>query len=322
MADPLTPAKLKTSATRKIRLAEFATGKSDLRPEHKAWIDGALNHLTAQDQFFVQIIGYASKLGPKNGGYDSNVASDFNRQLSYERASVVARYMESQSARVTSRIREFSARGSDDYNAPASDDSGEQRAVEVHIFLVPVEPPPPPGTDPIPELPGGRRFTQWAVAAPGGLAESIIPGAVAAANIVLFRCHELKDRTHGYLVAGGGAGISYAGPKLGKLVELIKQVITRGNYAGISFTDATAITPFNFTDLDGATCEVRSGGAGVGVGYQLCYVSVWNKVWFRESTGRPFFATKDFVKGVDCRGPAITTGIGASSVGGPMVRLD
>jgi hypothetical protein len=166
--------------------------------------------------------------------------------------------MEKLDARVSSRIREFSARGSDNYNAPSSDNSAEQRAVEVHVYLVPVPPPPPPNVDPIPPLPGGTRYTSWAVAAPFSVSSSVFPGAVAAANVVAFRRHERHDETHTYLVPGGGLGWSFGGPKLGKLVEMIKSLLGKVNYSGMSFTDTTAVTPFNFRDLEGSTCELRS----------------------------------------------------------------
>ncbi len=90
----------------------------------------------------------------------------------------------------------------------------------------------------------------------------------------------------------------------------------------MSFTDVTAVTPFNFQDLDGATCELRSAGIGAGVvGYQLCYVSVWGRVWYRESNGNGMQKTKDFVTGVNCTGKDLQLGFGASAPGGPLLRV-
>jgi outer membrane protein OmpA-like peptidoglycan-associated protein len=136
MGDRLLPAQLTTPATQKIRLADFETGRSELRPEHKTWLEDTVHRLNPQDRFWVYIFGFASKLGPRGGGDDPEAARSFNHQLSYERASAVARFMESMSDHVTPRIQVFSARGSDDYSAPISDNSPAQRAVEVHVYLV------------------------------------------------------------------------------------------------------------------------------------------------------------------------------------------
>jgi len=320
MVGRLLPPQILTSATQKIRLADFATGRSDLQPEHRDWLEQTVHHLTPYDQFWVDIVGFASKLGPAGGGNDPEASSAFNRQLSYDRANSVARYMEKCSNRVTSRIREFSAHGSDDYSAPASDNRSAERAVEVHIYMVPVPPPPPPNVDPLPPLPGGRRYGSWAIAAPASVTESVIPGAVAAANIIVFRCHERNNETRAYLCPAGGPGYSFA-PGGGKIMTIIKAILGRLNYSGMSFTDMTAITPFNFRDLEGATCMVASGGGAGIYGSQLCYVSVYGKVWYREANGSPFIATKDFVKNANCSGNDVTYGVGGSAVGGPLIGL-
>jgi hypothetical protein len=191
--------------------------------------------------------------------------------------------------------------------------------VEVHVYFIPA--PPPPNVDPIPPLPGGARYTSWAIAAPFSVSSSVFPGGVAAANVVAFRCHEQHDETRMYLVPGLGLGWSFAGPKLGKLLEMVKTLLGRANYSGMSFVDTTAVTPFNFRDLDRATCELRSAGGGALVGYQVASVSAWGKVWFHESSGKPFFASKNFVKAVNCSGRDLQLGIGGAAVGGPLIHI-
>jgi hypothetical protein len=320
MAARILPPLIPTSASQKVRLADFATGRSELQPEHRTWLEQTVHHLTPYDQFWVDIVGFASKLGPAGGGNDPEASSAFNRQLSYDRANSVARYMEKCSNRVTSRIREFSAHGSDDYRAPPSDNSSAERAVEVHIYMVPAPPPPPPNVDPLPPLPGGRRYGSWAIAAPASVTESVIPGAVVAANVIVFRCHERNDETRAYLSPAGGLGYSLA-PSGGKIVTIIKAILGRLTYSGMSFTDVTAITPFNFRDLEGATCMVGSGGGGAIYGTQACYVSVYGKVWYRQENGGAFNATRDFVKNADCSGKDLTFGVGGSAVGGPLISV-
>lgn len=302
-------------------MIDFQTGKSELRNEHKAWIDETVRQLAHAGQFFIYIYGFASKLGPAHGHGTTKESEAFNRQLSYDRASAAARYMETLDRRVSSRIREFSARGSADYNAPSTDDSAEQRAVEIHVYPVPVAPQPPANVDPVPPLPGGARYTSWAVAAPFSVTASIAPGAVAGVNVVVFRCHERKDETRTYVVPGVGGGVSFTGPKLGKLAEMAKAIFGTLSYSGMSFTDTTAVTPFNFGDLEGAGCALQSAGGGIGPGYQFVRVSASGKLWFRESSGKAMFASRDFVSQVNCSGKDLQLGIGASAVGGPMVRI-
>ncbi len=302
-------------------MIDFHTGKSDLRDEHKAWIDETILQLAHVGEFFIYIYGFASKLGPAHGSGDAKASEAFNRQLSYDRASVAARYMEGLDRRVSSRIREFSARGSADYHAPSSDDSAEQRAVEIHVYRVPVAPHPPANVDPVPPLPGGSRYMSWAVATPFSVSLSPAPGAVAGVNVVVFRCHERHDETRAYIVPGLGAGFAYVGPKLGKLAEMAKAIFGSLSYAGMSFTDTTAVTPFNFKDLEGASCDLRSAGGGLGPGYQVARASASGKLWFREKSGKAMFATRDFVKDVNCSGKDLQLGVGASAVGGPMVRI-
>ncbi|HLK35388.1 MAG TPA: OmpA family protein [Polyangiaceae bacterium] len=322
MSNRLQPAQLNTPATRKIRMVDFETGKSALRPEHRSWIDQTVQQLAGQNDFWVYFYGFASKLGQKGSGNNAEAASSFNRQLSYDRANAAARYMEKLDARVSSRVKEFSARGSDDYTAPSTDNSAYERAVEVHVYLVPAPPPPPPHVDPVPPLPGGPRYSSWALAAPFSVAATLVPGAVAAANVVAFRCRERRDETRTYLVPGMGAGWSYTGPKLGKLLQMVKTILGSPSYSGMSFTDATAVTPFNFKDLeDNATCLLKSAGGGAIIGYQYVKVSVYGKLWYRETSGRPFFATRDFVQNVDCSGKDLQLGIGGAAVGGSLFRV-
>src|SRR5580658_3257656 len=66
------------------------------------------------------------------------------------------------------RLALFLARGDEGYAAAPGDNSSDERAVEVHIFLSPTPPPPPPThvdpPKPKPPLPGGPRSVNWQVA--------------------------------------------------------------------------------------------------------------------------------------------------------------
>ena len=94
------------------------------------------------------------------------------------------------------------------------------------------------------------------------------------------------------------------------------------SYSGLSFTPFTAETPFNFGDLDGASCQIRSVGAGAGPGYQKASISVNGQLWFREPSGKCMFANKDFFVNVDTSGKDFQLGAGGSFVGGPLIRME
>ncbi len=195
------------------------------------------------------------------------------------------------------------------------------RAVEVHVFLDD-PPPPPPHTTPEPACPGGGRYRKWSVSTPIGFSASPAPGAVVAGNIVIFRKDEGKPEIRVYFCPALGAGVSYSGPKLSALWGWLKAIFTGLNISELSWSTFTASTPFNFGDLEDATCQINSAGAGLVKGYQKATVSVYGKVWFRDSNGKCMFATKDFCSGVDTSGKDIQVGIGGSVVGGPLFRID
>src|SRR5262249_36799714 len=92
---------IRTNAARKKRLIDFQTGKADLQPEHKAWLNEVLQFISLTTYFYIDIIGYASKIGD----------AAFNERLSYSRASAVVRYLEARNNNISPRVRHFRARG-------------------------------------------------------------------------------------------------------------------------------------------------------------------------------------------------------------------
>jgi hypothetical protein len=319
MTTRLMPARLDFHAGRKVRLTDFNTGSAWLQSEHKSWLDDTLTQLHGQQNFWVDIVGFASKLPPR-GSPDSQDARFFNTQLSYARASEVARYLEARDKRVTARIREFAAHGSDDYKAGSDDNSPEWRAVEVHVNYV-APPAPPPDVIPINPLPGGARCSKWGVAAPFGMTFAVAPVALGG-NVVVFRCLEGHGATHAYLAPGAGGGWSYSLPNIGKLKGLVKALLGSISYTGMSFTETVALTPFNFKDLDGATCDIQSAGGGVVGGYLFARVTVRSQVWYRQANGKPMFGMRELVTNVDASGKDLQLGVGGSVVGGPLIRID
>src|SRR5690349_13170344 len=173
MADRLRPPRLQTTALRKTRLIDFETGKPDLQPEHRAWLDDTVNFLPKTREFWIDVFGYASKLGFRGAG-GAEGSHTLNQTLSFNRASEVVRYLEKRNALVTSRVRRFLARGDEEAKGPAGDDSPEERAVEVHVYLAESPPTPPPGVEEEPPCPGGKRFLKWSVATPFGVTGNVL----------------------------------------------------------------------------------------------------------------------------------------------------
>jgi hypothetical protein len=126
---------------------------------------------------------------------------------------------------------------------------------------------------------------------------------------------------HTYAVPGLGGGYSLGIPSLEGLKKFIQDLVTGWNYFGMSWTSFEAETPFNFNDLNGATCTMVSAGAGTVVGYQLARTSVSGQIFFRESNGKCMFATRDFFINVNTGGKDLQIGAGGAGVGGPLMLI-
>ncbi|MGH6811878.1 MAG: hypothetical protein ACREDM_05850 [Methylocella sp.] len=231
--------------------------------------------------------------------------------------------MERANPRVTTRIDTFSAEGSHAYSAKDTDDDALWRAVELHVFLDKL-PAPPPGPVPPQPCPGGRRFRNWSIMIPGGFSVNpfgaILPAAVSG-NFVKFRLDDAKPPiVHAFALPGAGFGNSVGTLPL-KVKEWLKKILENLSLSEPSWTSSSAETPFNFGDLDGATCNITQISGGVGPALQKTVVSLYGQVWFRESSGKCMFANRDFFTGLDVSGAGAQFNIGSSSTGGPLIRL-
>jgi hypothetical protein len=141
--------------------------------------------------------------------------------------------------------------------------------------------------------------------------------------VIAFHREEGSPLVHFYLAPALGGGFSYSGPKLKQILEWIKKLYGGFSVSGLSWSSFTAATPFNFGDLDGVTCEIMSAGGGVGPGFQKATVSVHGSVWVREPSGKCMLAPKstDFFVDADISGKDLQFGVGASVVGGPLIRV-
>jgi hypothetical protein len=212
-----------------------------------------VSYAKTQSDYRIWLIGYASKLG--------DTAS--NQHLSLARMNSVLRFMGTVDSRALSKLDSFMARGSAGYVAGATDNSADERAVEVHIFIgTPPPDDPPPDITPtphlLPPLPGGKRYSKWAVAAPGGGAANIAPGIVIGFNIFVFRSDETGEKK-AYISPQVGFGLSYS-LKGGKLLFAVQTLLTSPAYSNMDFTKFTMDYPLTWAELGDAGVTVSSAG--------------------------------------------------------------
>jgi hypothetical protein len=300
-------------------MIDFKTGYAELQPEHKQWLDTILHFISQTSSFYIDLVGYASKVGNHQ----------LNQKLSGQRAASVANFLQRGNNLVYPRIRHFLARGDEGYQTlNNSDNSADERAVELLLYLGDIVPPPPHNVTPHPNvlkppLPGGPRSTNWSVAGIGGLQVSLEVVATAGVNVFKFR-NDDNGMVRTYCCPGAGPGGSVLPINIPKLVDLAKTVVKALvgglSYSPTSFSKLTTINGFNFDDLNGATGQLSSVGAGVIKGYQMAWLKVYGDVWHYDSYGQPWFANADFCSG-DVSGKDWQLGAGASSVGGPLIEI-
>lgn len=105
-------------------LADFATGSSQLRPEHRAWLDQhAVRTLTAPQPGWVSIRGFAGRTGENNA----------DEALSNRRASEAVDYLLANPLTDPRHIVAVDARGEAGPGPDEADDSERWRAVEVRM---------------------------------------------------------------------------------------------------------------------------------------------------------------------------------------------
>ena len=331
--------RVSTGSTKERRLINFATGKHDLLPDHTAWLDQLLRDTPPTREFFVDIYGYASRLGDLTK----------NRQLGYDRANEVARYLVAHDPKYELRIRHFLTFGSEEpgYNpASDSDNDGFERAAEVHYNL-----DRPPNKKKGEEKKPPPRLTgmKWSCAAYLGLNMNILLVAQLGIGIFKFRNDETMQ-THTYVAPLFGIGfgknildalskLREAGKLVGKAGEIASKILNliEGNPAllvdpralaraigrtvltGASLGDWTDFTkcdvfiPLTFNKIDGATV---AGGQGTGGVYQAQSVFVYGWDTKHEPIG-----TKNFLKFSGGSWQVQVPGLSVGATGGPLLML-
>ena len=303
---------LKSNALLKARLIDFDTGSAELEAQHRVWLAPAIMRAMGNSMYRIRLVGYASKLG----------SADANLSLSYQRIKAVQNYLQSFDTNAIDRTETFTYVGSGAYEAGATDDSANYRAVEVHIFIGDIPPPPPEPVKPViirHDLPEGPRFTEWEVAAPGGV--FIAEGGGIGFNIFFIKNTKTTE-FRGYIqpVIGVGGSISIPGLKL--FWNMIQQAVTGLQATNMDFTPVKSNLPVNWKEMEDSLVRVASAGAGVVRGFAIGTVTFTAAgVWQFNEFGNPVKLPGGELFHFDSTGKDWQLGVGASEAVGPLVRV-
>ncbi len=313
------PPYIRSNAARKTRLINFdssyAANGYTLKQQHRQELDKLAAFVSQTTDFSYWLVGYASKKG--------NHAS--NQTLSANRALAVETYLKSLNPLFgdPDRLAIFQARGDQGYIAGDKDNSEDERAVEVHIFLgSPTPPPPPPNVvppRPKPPLPGGQRFTKWEVATPGGVFVAEVVGG--GFNVFFIRNTQLNEM-RGYIqpVAGAGASLSVSG--LGMVGRIIQNMITGVAGSAPDFTDVTPPNPVTWEEVEGCLVRVSSASAGLLKGGGAAIITFSSSgVQHYGPSGVPIKESMDLWQFLAV-GEQWQVGVNASVAVGPLIRVD
>jgi len=185
-------------------------------------------------------------------------------------------------------------------------------------------PPPPPNLEPIPHavppLPGGPRFTQWQVAAPGGAFVAAVVGG--GFNIFLIKNPKLNE-TRGYIQPVGGIGASVSLQGLKTAWNIIQQILTGVQYSNMTFTPVTSKVPVTWKEMEDCLVRVTSIGGGVVVGASMAVITFTAAgVWRYSPSGFPVKLPGGDLFQFESSGKSWQLGVGGSVVTGPLVRVD
>lgn len=310
------PGYIRSNAARNVRLMAFQTSYEprgyELAREHKAALDALVSFVSQTTSFRVQMIGFASKVGDHAK----------NKTLSLNRALAVEKYLVSKNPLFAARLEYFEGRGDEGYRADAKDNSSDMRAVEVHLFLGDIDPPPPSNVHPKPPpppLPGEERTLDWSVAAPGGGSAMLVPGVIIGFNVFFIR-HEPTKELRGYIAPQGGVGFSFSGPSKG-VVKLILSTLAGGpSFSGLTFEGTKSKLPFNWKELEASFVSVVSAGAGVVVGVAAAHVIFESEVTQRGLSGQ-IIKSPQRLFDFDSVGKDFQFGAGFSAVTGRLIRV-
>lgn len=308
------PAMYDSIAYYKARLIDFDTAAATLEAQHIAWLSTTMAKVKPNSAYRIRLVGYASKLGNPN----------YNMGLSRSRMQAVLGFMQTLDTRALTSLENFYALGESESTGSEDDNAANWRAVEAHIFIGDVPPPPPPPDHtrldppkPMP-LPGGDRFTDWAVATPGGvLVTEVIGGGF---NVFFIKNKKLSE-VRGYFqpIAGVGGSISLSGLK--GVWAIVQQIITGIQLSGIDYIDVTSRHATSWEEMEGCLVRVTSASAGFIKGAGIAIITFSSSgVWQYGPSGFPLRIAEDLFQ-FQAPGEDWQLGVGASTVVGPLFRV-
>jgi len=298
----------------KACLIDFETSSAMLEGQHMSWLSATMAKVKPNSGYSIRLVGFASKLGESN----------YNFSLSRRRMQAVLAYMQKLDTRALNSLENFYAMGESESTGGENDNSAEWRAVEVHIFIGSIPPPPPPPeftrvTPPNrPALPGGERFTDWAVATPGGV---FVAEVIGGGFNIFFIKNKKQNEIRGYIqpVVGVGASISLSGLKL--VWSVIQNIVTGVQWGGVDYTDVKTPHPTTWDEMEGCLVRVTSASAGLVKGGGIAIITFASSgVYQYGESGLPLRLAEDLFQ-FQAVGENWQVGVNASVVIGPLIRV-
>ena len=301
-----------SNARFQARLIDFDTDSARLEAQHEAFLRNSMNEARLSSAFHVRLFGFASRLG----------STEHNHALALRRMNSVVSFLQAIDQNTLANIEGFQNFGESTSGNREEDDSPEFRAVEVHIFIGSI-PPPPVSPDnkrvpiePLP-LPGGRRSANWRIAIPGGFA--IAEGLAGGFNVFLIENVAERD-LRGYFqpALGGGLALSLSGLKL--IGRVIQRIITGAQGSPPVFRDVVPAFPTTFAEVEACMVTVASAGAGIGKGVSVARVTFSGQVHHHGPSGFPIRTAEDIFK-FTAAGENFQLGLGGTVLIGPLFRV-
>lgn len=314
------PAYLKSSAAIKTRLMGFDDTYKPagyaLKSAHRVELKRLADFVAHKSKFSYWLVGYASKIGDEHK----------NKILSEDRCLSVEKYLTHLNPRFGDydRLAQFRGMGDEGYIAARDDDSWDERAVEVHIFLGSSKPPPPPHVHmpKPPPLPGGKRYSNWQVACPGGASAYFIIGG--GFNIFYIKNTKLNE-LRGYIQPVAGAGYGLGLSKLKTVVKtaesIIWKVLTGVSGSAPHFTPVTSADPVTWKEVEACLVTVKCGHAGLVKGVGIADITFACPGVYHYGRSRVPIIQPMNLWNFTTHGKNWSLGVGGSAAFGPLFRI-
>lgn len=296
VADQVVDAKITSTANIKKRLIDFDTNSSLLEYQHKEWLSRNMRYVGSWLEFHITIYSYASKMG----------SPARNKELSIERMHKVQKHLQDINNQVYSNSLMMIPKGEEVSEGRESDNSAMWRAVEVHFFD---KTPPwkPPGEEVKPNvipLPGGLRYKEWSIAAPGSFTIALV-----SYNIIVIK-NEKTGEKRGYSQPAFGGGWSLDM----KLLGLLIQGITDFSMLKLEYVPITSNYPITWEEIEKSS--VDSDALAQGDSFSAAFIFK-SSIYHHGSAGLPFKTLETIIEFESGGG---TIGIGFFTGTGILIR--